>query len=119
MEKSTQEETSKEGRKRTREVDRLVQDVRENLGAPSNFHRQRRPPDRYTDYMALMIEAVEIEPSSFEEEIEKPIWVHAIVEEYESIVKNSVWEVVPRPADKSVVGSKWIFKVKHAIDGSI
>jgi hypothetical protein len=42
-----------------------------------------------------------------------------MVEEYESIVKNSVWEVVPRPTDKSVVGSRWIFKVKHAADGSI
>jgi hypothetical protein len=69
--------------------------------------------------MALMTELVETEPSSFEEAVEKPVWVDAMVEEYESIVKNNVWEVVPRPADKSVVGSRWIFKVKHAADGSI
>eukprot|EP00253_Pinus_taeda_P002513 PITA_02513 len=42
-----------------------------------------------------------------------------MVEEYESIMKNSVWEVVPRPADRLVVGSRWIFKVKHAVDGII
>ena len=42
-----------------------------------------------------------------------------MVEEYESIVNYSVWEVVPRPIDKSVVGSRWIFKVKHASNGSI
>ena len=47
-----------------------------------------------------------------EESIEKPVWVDAMVEEYESIVKNCVWELVPRPADKSKVGSRWIFKVK-------
>ena len=41
------------------------------------------------------------------------------MEEYESIVKNDVWEVVPRPTDKSIVGSRWIFKVKHAKNGSI
>lgn len=29
-------------------------------------------------------------------------------------MKNSVWEVVPRPADKLVVGSRWIFKVQYA-----
>ena len=28
-------------------------------------------------------------------------------------MKNSVWEVVLRPTYKSVVGSRWIFKVKH------
>eukprot|EP00253_Pinus_taeda_P022220 PITA_22220 len=42
-----------------------------------------------------------------------------MVEEYESIIKNSVWVVVPRLIDKSVVGLRWIFKVKHATEGSI
>ena len=37
-----------------------------------------------------------------------------MVEEYKSIVKNSVWKVVPRPTYKSVVSLRWIFKVKHA-----
>ena len=36
---TTQEEPSKEGRKRTMQVERLLQDVRENVGAPSNLHR--------------------------------------------------------------------------------
>ena len=29
-----------------------------------------------------------------------------------------MWEVVPRPKDKSVVSSKSIFKTKHSTDGS-
>ena len=53
--------------------------------------------------MALMTELVESEPSSFEEAVEQLIRVDAMVEEYESIVKNSFWEVIPRLADKSVV----------------
>ena len=32
---------------------------------------------------------------------------------------DHVWEVVPRPKKKSVVTSKWIYKIKHAADGSI
>ena len=42
-----------------------------------------------------------------------------MVEEYDSILKNNVWEIVPRPVDKSVVGSRWIYKVKQASDGSV
>jgi hypothetical protein len=42
-----------------------------------------------------------------------------MVEEYDSIVKNSVWDIVPRSIDKSVVGSRWIYKVKQASDGSV
>ena len=66
-----------------------------------------------------MTELVETKPSSFKEAIEQHVWVDAMVEEYESIVKNSVWEVVPRLEDKSMVGSKWIYRVKQATDGSV
>jgi hypothetical protein len=51
--------------------------------------------------------------------VQDPTWVDAMVEEYDSIVKNNVWEIVPRPIDKSMVGSRWICKVKQAADGSM
>ena len=40
-------------------------------------------------------------------------------EEYDSIVKNNAWEIVPRPVDKSVVGLRWIYKVKQTANGSV
>ena len=43
----------------------------------------------------------------------------SMVEEYSSILKNDVWEVVWRPKDKSMVSSKWIFKTKNSVYGSI
>ena len=42
-----------------------------------------------------------------------------MIEEYQSIMKNDVWDVVTRPEKKSVVTSKWIYKIKHAAGGSI
>ena len=42
-----------------------------------------------------------------------------MVEEYSSIMTNDVWEVVPRQENRSVVGSRWIYKIKYAADGSI
>eukprot|EP00253_Pinus_taeda_P006766 PITA_06766 len=42
-----------------------------------------------------------------------------MVEEYNSIVRNSVWDVVPRPENKSVVSSCWLYKAKQAVDGSV
>jgi len=119
VETPTQAKPSIEGRKITKEVYRLVQDARENVRVPLNLLMQRRSHEMYTSYMALMAEVVEIEPSSFKEAIKQPVWVNVIFKEYESIVKNSVWEVVPRMADKSVVGLRWIFKVNHVVDGRI
>ena len=42
-----------------------------------------------------------------------------MAKEYESIIHNDVWEVVPRPNGESVVTSKWLYKIKHRADGSI
>jgi hypothetical protein len=69
--------------------------------------------------MAVMRKCIVTEPSSFQEAVQDPTWVDVMVEEYDSIVKNSAWEIVPRPVDKSVVGSRWIYKVKKAADGSV
>jgi hypothetical protein len=42
-----------------------------------------------------------------------------MTEEYQSIMKNEVWEIVPKLGNKDLVSSKWIFKIKHVADGSI
>ena len=39
--------------------------------------------------------------------------------EYQSIMKNDVWDIVPKPENKSVISSKWIYKIKHVVEGSI
>ena len=62
--------------------------------------------------MALMGACVVTEPSSFQEAMQQPVWVDAMMEEYDSIVRNSVWDVVLRPKHKSFVSSHWIYKVK-------
>jgi hypothetical protein len=43
----------------------------------------------------------------------------AMTEEYRSIINNDLWEVVPRPKNKDLVSSKWIYKIKHAAYGII
>ena len=73
----------------------------------------------FIGYMALMSKCIVKKPSSFQEVVHQPIWVDAMVEEYDSIIKNSAWEVVPRPVRKSMVGNRWIYKVKQAADGSV
>jgi len=62
--------------------------------------------------MALMGKCIVTEPSSFKEEVQQLVWVDALVEEYDSIVRNNVWDVVLRPEDKLMVSSHWLYKVK-------
>lgn len=70
-------------------------------------------------YTALLTELIEFEPDNVEKALTKQSWREAMIEEYQSILKNDVWDVVSRPKDKSFVSSKWLVKTKYAPDGSI
>jgi hypothetical protein len=34
-------------------------------------------------------------------------------------MKNDVWDILPRWEGKSIVSSRWLYKIKHAADGGI
>jgi hypothetical protein len=40
-------------------------------------------------------------------------------EELDQIEKNDTWELVPRPKNKNVIGTKWVFRNKLNEDGQI
>ena len=42
-----------------------------------------------------------------------------MVKEFQFIIKNDVWEIVPRSNNKSVVSLKLIYKTKHSTESSI
>ena len=69
--------------------------------------------------MALLSDIIDANPTSCEEAIKKQVWLDEMVEEYNSIMKNEVWDVMPRLKNKYVVTSKWIYKITHAVDDSI
>jgi hypothetical protein len=89
------------------------------LSLPRTTFRESRPPRKFSTYMALMTNIIDSEPSNFEEAANQQVWRDAMVEEHNSIMRNDVWEIVSRPVGKSVVTSRWFYKVKHAADGSV
>lgn len=50
---------------------------------------------------------------------EWPKWQDAIKEEYKSLEKNKVFELVPRPERTKTIKNKLVFKIKRAADGSV
>ena len=67
----------------------------------------------------MLYDIIDEEPSNYEEAVEMKEWKDAMIEEYQLVMKNDVWDVVPRPKWKSIVTSKWIYKIKRAADDSI
>nr|GEV24897.1 hypothetical protein [Tanacetum cinerariifolium] len=48
-----------------------------------------------------------------------PNWKEAMLDEYNALITNETWVLVPRPANVNVVRSMWLFKHKFNADGSL
>jgi hypothetical protein len=94
-----------------------IMEEAERIVSPKGKERNR--PHRFGGYVALMRSISDAKPSSFEEADKLQVWKDSMLKEYRSIIKNNVWDIVSRPKDKSMVSSKWIYKIKHAADGSV
>lgn len=51
--------------------------------------------------------------------MENDSWIEATNEEKEQIEKNNTWTLVPRPKDKNVIGTKWVFRNKLDENGKV
>ena len=67
--------------------------------------------------------AVASEPSSFTEAVDHPMhskqWEQAILDEYNSLVKNKTWTLTPLPAGRKAISCKWVFKHKTDENGDV
>jgi hypothetical protein len=59
------------------------------------------------------------EPKKNYEASQHDDWIRSMNEELDQIEKNNTWELVPRPKDKNVIGSKWVFKNKMNEKGQV
>ena len=60
-----------------------------------------------------------IEPKNPKEAATDEYWIIAMQEELNQFERNDVWELVPRPSDQSVIGTKWVYKNKVDEQGNI
>jgi hypothetical protein len=48
-----------------------------------------------------------------------PHWHAAMEEEYDALISNGTWELVPRPQDSNIVTGKWVFTHKLRANGTL
>ncbi|KAL6316772.1 hypothetical protein AAG906_021072 [Vitis piasezkii] len=59
------------------------------------------------------------EPRTVKQALQDPNWKLAMEQEYQALLKNQTWSLVPPPSNAKIIGCKWVFKLKHKPDGSI
>ncbi|KAI0992526.1 hypothetical protein K3495_g15659, partial [Podosphaera aphanis] len=106
------------------QLESVVEDTQPPV--PRRSGRERRQaelgPGMVPNSQRYRAHAVIVEPSTLKQAMEVPdaeLWKQAIEEEMDALHRSKTWEVVSRPKDHNVVGSKWVFKVKYKADGSV
>ena len=61
----------------------------------------------------------QLEPTSFKEANNDPNWILAMQEELVQFERNKVWTLVPKPTNRSIIGTKWVFKNKKDEEGNV
>jgi histone deacetylase 1/2 len=79
-------------------------------------HGLFQPNPRYANLAAT---AISLLPSSISEALRDPNWSSAMQAEYDALMSNSTWTLVPRPPRTNVVIGKWVFRHKLRADGSL
>jgi len=60
-----------------------------------------------------------IEPTIVDEALSDDGWILAMQEELNQFQRNDVWDLVPKPLQKNIIGTKWVFRNKLNKQGEV
>lgn len=81
--------------------------------------RVREAPIHLRDYHCFSTVLAQYEPRSYREACTNPIWQQAMSEELQALDKTHTWDIVDLPPGKSVIGCRWVYKIKTRSDGTV
>ncbi|XP_038896263.1 uncharacterized mitochondrial protein AtMg00820-like [Benincasa hispida] len=70
-------------------------------------------------WLSVVTDLDKAEPSSYKEALLHPKWHCAMLDEYKALIRNNTWSLMPLPQDRKVIGTKWVFRLKHNQLGEI
>lgn len=79
-------------------------------------------PARLGDFVVGVAKADDREPKNHNDAVtivNSEKWITAMNEEFESLLANKTWSLVPLPIGRQAIGSKWVFKKKKDSAGNV
>uniref|UniRef100_A0A2N9F2C9 Reverse transcriptase Ty1/copia-type domain-containing protein n=1 Tax=Fagus sylvatica TaxID=28930 RepID=A0A2N9F2C9_FAGSY len=90
----------------------------------NNITKPRKPTDGTILYpipraLLAAVDSSITEPTCYSTAVKIPEWRTAMNLEFDALLKNKTWSLVPQSQARNLVGCKWVFRIKRKADGSI
>ncbi|XP_049410536.1 uncharacterized protein LOC125873707 [Solanum stenotomum] len=89
----------------------------DNLVSPLDFGIQTRSKARNLAAFSTFIST--IEPRNIKEALKDADWVTSMQKELHQFERSKVWRLVPKPLNRTIIGTRWVFKNKLDEHGTI
>lgn len=86
---------------------------------PRRTSRLSQAPSYLKDYHCYSVIESLYKPTTYREASSNPLWQQAMTNELQALDRACTWELVDLPPGKSLIGIKWVYKIKTRSDGSI
>ncbi|KAD6794805.1 hypothetical protein E3N88_05701 [Mikania micrantha] len=88
---------------------------------PPNLQQNPKTTIRYNPsaYHVSTDSPNSVEPSSFTVANKSPEWRKAMAEEFDALVRNGTWSLVPCAKNTNVIDSKWVYRIKRDANGNV
>jgi hypothetical protein len=77
-----------------------------------------KPNPKYA-HVATTTSAISPIPTSGRAALRDTPWLTAMQDEYQALLSNRTWKLVPRPPGANVVSGKWLFRHKFRADSTL
>lgn len=77
----------------------------------------KRLSNSHTDFFDKI--SITHEPNSYNQAKLNQNWVKAMNEELSALELSDTWKIVPKSSDRKIIGSRWVYKIKHKSNGDI
>jgi hypothetical protein len=76
---------------------------------------------RYPIPRALLaeVDSSAVEPTCYTSAIKDAHWRKAMNVEFDALLKNQTWTLIPSSSAQNIIGCKWVFRIKRKADGTI
>src|SRR3954471_11243923 len=80
---------------------------------------QVRTRNFFKDNSNNMAMISQVEPKNINDALKDESWMEAMTEELSQFEKSQVWKLVPYPQDKTIIGTRWVFRNKLDENGKV